>query len=238
MTSKTWHRYNVSILSENRRRKHDVVTTLHFCRSNGVGKTTLWQRCFDIVWRRSQKTTKNQRCHNVVCKLECHLYYNTKLSLQLYLLQDEASPLIKEGRSKRMDIQGKTPAKNLIIQFHLHLSINNQWLADFKILYISSPFTTNTFHEVYFIETDHNKLFYSLKRQIHLSNVFFPFDVSFFDQNTTLFASSVIAMFQTTNLFFVFKKLLSLPLLSRVRLWLANLIDWLIWLVHQFRLVH
>ena len=167
MTSKTWRRYNVSIWLENRRRKHDVVTTLDFCRSNDVGKATLWQCCFDIVWRRSQKATKNQRCHNVVCQLECHLYYNTKLSLslQLYLLQDEASLLIKVGRSKHMDIQGQTPAKTLIILFHLHLSINNQWLADFKIFYILSPLTTNTFHEVYFTEIDHNKLFYSLKRQ-------------------------------------------------------------------------
>ena len=32
--------------------------------------------------------------------------------------------------------------------------------------------------------------------------------------------------------------MLSLPLLSRVRLWLTNLIDWLILLVCQYRLVH
>ena len=87
--------------------------------------------------------------------LQFHLYYNIKLSLQLYLLQDEASPLIKEGHSKRMDIQGQTPAETLIIQFHIHLSTNKQWLADLKILYISSTFTTNTFHEVHFIEIDH-----------------------------------------------------------------------------------
>ena len=93
------------------------------------------------------------------------LQYQT-LSLQLYLLQNEASPLIRKGRSKRMDIQGQTPAKTLMIQFHLHLSTNKQWLADFKILYISSTFTTNTFHEVHFMETDHNKLCYSLKRLI------------------------------------------------------------------------
>ena len=63
---------------------------------------------------------------------------------QLYLLQDEACPLIKEGRSKHMDIQGQTPAKALIIQFHLHLSTNKQWLADLKIMYISSTFTNIT----------------------------------------------------------------------------------------------
>ena len=82
------------------------------------------------------------------------LQYQT-LSLQPYLLQDEATHLIKEGRRRRMDIQGQAPAKALIIQFHLHLSTNKQWLADFKVLYISSTFTINTFHEVYFIEIDH-----------------------------------------------------------------------------------
>ena len=75
--------------------------------------------------------------------------------MQVYLLQDEAYPLIKEGRSKRMDIQWQTLAKTLIIQFHLHLSTKKQWLADFKILYILSTFTTNTFHKVHFIEIDH-----------------------------------------------------------------------------------
>ena len=60
MTSKTLRCYNVSIWSENRRRKHDVVTTLDFGRSNYVGKTTLWQRYFDFVRRRDKKTTKNQ----------------------------------------------------------------------------------------------------------------------------------------------------------------------------------
>ena len=88
------------------------------------------------------------------------------LSLQLYFLQDEAYPLIKEGRSKHMGIQGQTPAKTLIIQFYLHLLTNKQWLADFKILYISSTFTANTYHKVHFIEIDNNKLCYSLKRLI------------------------------------------------------------------------
>ena len=75
-------------------------------------------------------------------------------------------PLINDGRSKRMDVQVQTPAKTLIIQLHLHLSTNKQWLTDFKILYVLSIFTTNTFHEVHFIEIDHNKLCYSLKRLI------------------------------------------------------------------------
>ena len=61
------------------------------------------------------------------------LQYQT-LSLQLYLLQDQDCPLIKEGRSKCMDIQGQTPGKTLIIQFHLHHLQNKLELADFKIL--------------------------------------------------------------------------------------------------------
>ena len=71
------------------------------------------------------------------------LQYQT-LSLQPYHLQDEACLLIKQGRSKCMDLQGQAPAKTLIIQFHLHLSTNKQWLAGFKILYISSSFTNIT----------------------------------------------------------------------------------------------
>ena len=62
-----------------------------------------------------------QTCSSVI-----YITILSSLSLQLYLLQDEASPLIKEGRSKRMDIQGHTPAKTLIFQFHLHLSTNKQ----------------------------------------------------------------------------------------------------------------
>ena len=140
------------------------------------------------------------------------LQYQT-LSVQLYLLQDEATHLIKEGRRRRMDIQGQAPAKTLIIQFHLHLSTNKQWLADFKILYILSTFTTNTFHEVHFIEIDHitnfailwSAWFSKMFCKIHWSYVFFTFDVSFFDQNMTFFASSFVAMLRTTNLVFVFK---------------------------------
>ena len=85
------------------------------------------------------------------------------LSLQLYLLK--VCPLIKEGRSERMDIQVQTPRKTLIIQFHLHISTNKQWLADFKILYISSTFTS-TFREDHIVDIDHSKLYYSLNRLI------------------------------------------------------------------------
>ena len=48
MTLKTRRRHNVSIWSENRRRKHNVVTTLDFGWSNDVGNSvviTLLRRC-------------------------------------------------------------------------------------------------------------------------------------------------------------------------------------------------
>ena len=93
------------------------------------------------------------------------LQYQT-LSLQLYLLQDEACPLINEARSKLQ----QTPVKPLIIQFHLYLSTNKQWLADFKILSISSNSSNCTniaiLHEAHFAGIDHNKLCYSLKHLI------------------------------------------------------------------------
>ena len=75
------------------------------------------------------------------------------LSLQLYLLRVEVCPLLKEGRSERMDIQGQTPANTLIIQFHLHLSTIKQWLAEFEhlILNISSTFTNITMPLMKFI---------------------------------------------------------------------------------------
>ena len=136
------------------------------------------------------------------------------LPLHLYLLQDEASPLIKNGHSKRMDIQVQTPAKTLTIQFYLHLSTNKQWPADFKILYISSTFITNTFHEAYFIEIDHIINFAILWNvwlsktlcKIFSSNVFFTFDMSFFlSKHNTFLASSFIAILWRTSLFLVFK---------------------------------
>ena len=76
------------------------------------------------------------------------------LSLHLYLLRDEALSLLKDGHSKRMGIQQQTPAKTLFIQFHFCLLINKQWLADFKILYISSTYTNITMpvNDVNFVE--------------------------------------------------------------------------------------
>ena len=60
-------------------------------------------------------------------------------SQQLHLLQVESCPFTLN--------KGQTPAKTFIIHFHLHFLTNKQWLADFKILYISSspwsPFCRN-----------------------------------------------------------------------------------------------
>ena len=116
------------------------------------------------------------------------------LSLQLYLLQDKGLAL-----SELMNIQEQTPQKTLIIQFHLHISTNKQWLAAFKILYISSTFANN-FREAHIVDIDHSKLYYSPNRLIFydvlqnpLSNVFFIFGLSFFSHNITFFASFFIA---------------------------------------------
>ena len=51
------------------------------------------------------------------------------------------TPLIKQGRSKRIDIEGQAPVKNLIIQFNLHISTKVVVSKLFKILYISSTLT-------------------------------------------------------------------------------------------------
>ena len=48
-TSESRRCCNVNVRSEDRRRKHDVVTTLVFGRSNDVGNTTLWQRCDTVI---------------------------------------------------------------------------------------------------------------------------------------------------------------------------------------------
>ena len=76
--------------------------------------------------------------------LQCHLHWDIKLFSAAVSLEDEACHLIKEARSKRIDIQEQAPTKTLIIQFHLHLSTSKQWLADFKILFISSTFSNCT----------------------------------------------------------------------------------------------
>ena len=85
-------------------------------------------RDFDQDSAGENKLSANQSVRILECPLigENTVYYNIKRSLQLYLLQDEASPLIKEGHSKHMDIQGQTQSKTsiTIIQFHLHISTN------------------------------------------------------------------------------------------------------------------
>ena len=74
------------------------------------------------------------------------LWHYETLFLQLYLLQVEAWLLIKHGLSKHVDVQGQNLAKTFIIQFHLHLQINTQWVDGFKILHISCPFTNIKIH--------------------------------------------------------------------------------------------
>ena len=156
------------------------------------------------------------------------------LSLKLYLLKDEACPLIKERRSKRMDIQRQTLAKSSIIQFH-HLLTNKQWLVHFKILYISSTFTNITMLFMKSISLESaiinfvllwNVWFSKMFCKIHWGNIFFHFDV-FFLIRTTYFAYFFISMLRTTKN--KAASIASAPLI---------LIDWLIWLVHQFWLVH
>ena len=49
---------NVNTRSENRRRKHNVVTTLVFGCSNEVGNTKLLQRCDNVIQHCDQNTTK------------------------------------------------------------------------------------------------------------------------------------------------------------------------------------
>ena len=97
-------------------------------------------------------------------------------------------PLIKERRSKCMDIEKQAPVKNLLIQFHLHLSNNTQWLADFSryftshlyfyisstshIFYISSflfVFFTYFYHEYWSDVICHRKFLKSISL-INLSN--------------------------------------------------------------------
>ena len=133
------------------------------------------------------------------------------LSLQLYLLQDEACPLTKERLNKRMEIQGQTPAKTLIIHFHLHLSTNKQWLTDFKILSISSTNTKIPFMKSISEEWTINKLCYSLKSlthedvlQIHWNNVF-HLGFIFVWSKHNIFASSFICFKQWT--YFLYSKI-------------------------------
>ena len=58
MTSESRHCCNINTRLENRRRKHNVVTTLVFDCSNDIGNTMLWQRCDNVIRRRDQNTTK------------------------------------------------------------------------------------------------------------------------------------------------------------------------------------
>ena len=91
--------------------------------------------------------------------------------------------------------------QKLFIQFHLYLSTNKQWLADFKILYISSSCTNVPIPFMKSISFES-----TIRNFAILRKVWYIFQIwsVFFDQNI-IFASSFIAMLQTTNLFIVFK---------------------------------
>ena len=91
--------------------------------------------------------------------------------------------------------------QKLFIQFHLYLSTNKQWLADFKILYISSSCTNIPIPFMKSISFES-----TIRNFAILRKVWYIFQIwsVFFDQNI-IFASSFIAMLQTTNLFIVFK---------------------------------
>ena len=61
--------------------------------------------------------------------------------------------------------------------------------------------------------------------------MFFTFDVSFFDQNITFFASSVIAMLRTTNLIFFFQKKRIIDIFA-ASITVAPLTCWFDWLAY------
>lgn len=71
-TSKTVRCLKVNFWSEIRRGKYIIVTTLAFGRSYDVENTTMCQRCFNVIQRRDQTTTNNQRCYSNVCYLRGH----------------------------------------------------------------------------------------------------------------------------------------------------------------------
>ena len=57
-TSESRRSFNFNTMSENRSRKHNVVTRLVFGCSNDVGNTTLWQRCYNVIRCCDQNTIK------------------------------------------------------------------------------------------------------------------------------------------------------------------------------------
>ena len=142
------------------------------------------------------------------------LQYQT-LSPQLYLLKDETCYLIKEGCSKRMGIHGQTPTKSLIIQFHLQLSTNKQWLEDFKILHISFTFTNikllfmkSILWELNIINFAilWNVWFSKIFCKIHWSNVFSHLMCLVFYQNITFLHLLLLLCFERPT-YFLFSKM-------------------------------
>ena len=64
-------------------------------------------------------------------KVQNIIYWSYILIIQV-LWKKRACPLTKQGRSKLKDMERQAPARTLIMQFHLHLSTNRKWLADFS----------------------------------------------------------------------------------------------------------
>ena len=94
--------------------------------------------------------------------------------------------------------------------FPSHLLTNKQWLTDFKILYMSSTFTSIAMPFMKSISYKSviinfsilwNVWFSKIFCKMHWSDEFSIFDMSFSNQNITFFTSSLL---QTTNLFICF----------------------------------
>ena len=99
----------------------------------------------------------------------------------------------------------------------------------FKIMYISSTFTNATTR---FILINLDILQNTLEQRVFLlSYVFFK------NWNIIFFASFFIYMLRMINLFFAFKNKNCCYLCRYYHECVFELTDWLIWLVHQFRLV-
>ena len=105
----------------------------------------------------------------------------------------------------------------------------------FKILYISPTFTNITIPliSITFVVLWNARVF-KIFCKIHSSNVFFFLYVPFLNLKHNIFRFFFIFMLRMTNLFFAFKN-------KNYRFYherAFEMTDWLIWLVHQFWLVH
>ena len=116
----------------------------------------------------------------------------------------------------------------MIIQFHLHLLTNNQWLTDFSryctptFTNVKIPFITINFAVLW------NASFSKILCKFHWSNVFFFFHVSFLKIKTQYFSLLFLFLwFEWPTLFCRF-----------YHECIFELLDWLIWFAHQFLLVY